>query len=266
MHLTLSPDQTPTNLQKLEQRLSSVITELALGPDNYSMGTGMGGNPEQFLLLLAATHKLSTDEGIRIEQTYGCPIVYWSEKVLLQDTTTIRQRLNGLDFAAVRQAILKESGVEQAPSYMAMKLGLEGFVEALATEPRYIDKVRHLVDGRAKTIDESLPLLQFAILSMVSMKVRDATQQEGWNTDTSPLMIVFTNLADEVGTEVLLQATRLYLGLELIVRHGLDEYPKLDKRLLSVARALHTSDEELNAELRADPHALNQDGSVSPVN
>jgi hypothetical protein len=263
MKITFTNGTVP-NLQKLERKLSALASDLSVAPENQSIGSGLGGNRQQFEMVLAATHVLAVagSTTVQLDQKYGVPTFHWDaewlSKAKLKD---MRSELNKCDFEGVKKLILAETGVDNSPSFVIMNVGLAEFAKQGAL--RFAGEINSLLTGKSKTLPFTLPCLQFAIMASVatSLATEMDVDVENWDENKSTTLKCFVGLAEQSSPEILLSVTRDYLGLERIVKQRLDEYPIMDVCLRSVAQLLNTIDDHSSI---PDPNAPSQTLTATP--
>lgn len=207
-------------------RFDWLLTELGIRDTNEHVGTGLGGNNFQLLVLMCFEHRLVHDKKITIQVEkdhikWGAP---W-----LTDTKKkeIRWYLNEI-FPAIKEK----------KKYLAVAM------EALSGSGMLRDKIiQHseqfprlvrALEGKTYRFQRGLSGIDQLILAFVMcQELSDHLDQD----DTSLVQPIGAALAD-FPMEVILLSVRRFVGIERLVKWNLDEDPVFGKMLTRINRVV----------------------------
>lgn len=210
-------------VKQCQEKLTTLVMELACRKDNYHVGSGRGGNNFQMLALLGMEHHLSNAD-ISIASKKN-KFIWGTDFILDNSISSIRKELD--------KAFEK---VEEHGKLMAlMFLSPTNIAEVFNS---YEDNFPILKDifsnKRSGDFKNFAPYQQITIAFIMCAKYSfELDNKIKTNTKT-----VGQSLAT-LSPEVILLAIRKYIGIERIVNHSLDEHPSWENIFTSINRRVN---------------------------
>ncbi len=202
------------------QRFTSIITELGIRKDNEHVGSGLGGNNFQLLVLLNLKHTL-VKRNITIKATDGG--IAWSAEWLTK--TSLRDIRKELDKAF---ADIKEQHKYLAIALEPLANSFNMRAVVLQHRSDFPELVKAL-EGKTYTL-ATLSYLEQMILACVLCQDVSCRLDNG---DTSTMQAIGSALYD-FPTEIILLSIRRFIQIERLVRYNMDEDPVFMKTLNKV--------------------------------
>lgn len=202
------------------QRFNSIITELGVRTDNEHVGSGLGGNNFQLLVLLNLKHTL-VKRDITIKTTDSG--VAWNAEWLAK--TPLKDIRKELDKAFV--------DIKEQHKYLAIaleSLAYSNNMRAVVLQHRTdFPELVNALEGKTYTLAK-LSCLEQMILACVLCQDLSYRLDRG---DSSTVQAIGSALYD-FPTEMILLSIRRYVQIERLIRYNLDEDPVFWKTLKKV--------------------------------
>lgn len=201
------------------KRFSLLLLELGVRKNNEHVGTGLGGNNFQLVVLMSMKHHLvvKSDRGITIADRVMSWQVSW-----LRDASMTHVR-ETLDRAFLE---IMETHKLEALAYEALAKShnlLDTVIEHKESFPHLID----CLNGKYFDYDPKLSNLQHLVQAYVMCQ--DLAKRLD-NGDESTMWSVGAAL-ENYPNEIILLAVRRYIQIDRLVRHNMDEDPVFAKML-----------------------------------
>lgn len=202
---TITDEQTAA----ATKRLDWLFTELGCAKDNAHIGTGMGGNNAQLLVLLDFNHNLvKSENSIMLDKRNIMWGVDWLTGV---DKKEIRAKLNEV-FPAIRENTPNAAALEEVVDSKNIR-------ETIAKHKELFPKLIANLEGDVFKRDETMSRVETVIYACVlCQELADGLAKDD------------KSLADPVGKslaalppEMVLFPVRKHIGLSVLVKHMLDE-------------------------------------------
>jgi len=212
MKLNSVPSDIPKQeLRWCQEQFQRLTLELGIRKNNEHVGSGLGGNNFQLLVLMGLQHRLVRSRHIQIRITDQD--ITWGSEYLLQSMSKIRRKLDET-FPAIQQkhkvmAAAIEGMLRHPGSYygsiMEHKESFPGLMSYLAG-----GEYRH---------DPSMPLHEQLLMAMV-ITANLATQLD--RGDLSRMGASGRAMSNFCG-EIILLSVRMNIQIDRLVQHNMDE-------------------------------------------
>lgn len=218
-------------MNSLLDKIESITLEFALRRDNYSIGSGLGGNPEALFHIIGRIHKF--DEEVD-DVTVNGPHIIWNPNWLRSsDVRTIRKRLEeNLSQVNILNLIF-ESKIIKDP-----ELFFEWY------DSKFNKEVDAILGGKF----DFTGINQVSQLVLISLCIRriakyiDAYVPEGKAGEHGFIIEsgkALLKIAKTVSPSIMLFALRNNIGLSRVITSGLDEIESYSDMLAYIADSTH---------------------------
>jgi len=213
---------TYSQVQASKDKMTWLLTELAVRNDNQHVGTGLGGNNFQFLTLMNLKHTLvKRDIDIHVDDSN----IAWGAPWFLRTTkTNIRHKLDEV----FPQIIEKNKIISLALLALANSFCLR---QTVIEYREHFPELSKTLDSRIYVHNPNLSALEQLIAACVLCQelARDLD-----NGHTKPIPITGLALMD-FPADILLYSIRRHIQIERLVKFNMDE----DKVFLKVLRKVN---------------------------
>lgn len=193
-------------LDKAKQRYEELMLELATRRNNEHIGSGLGGNPAQYLTMLSLTPNFSANKSEELFSVHDNSIEINVEKIQFVSRKEIRY---ALDKALTSDIINKYAAPELISFFESFNEPMPSDAERLATS----DKQRLLIKG-----------------SKLAIRMKELSESElkesGEIPSVSQLSTEFQQVYNDLKSLdnwIILIAVRRFVGIETMVKYNLDE-------------------------------------------
>lgn len=208
---------------KCQEKLTALAIELATRKDNYHVGSGLGGNNFQMLVLLGMEHHLSNAD-IFIASKNNTFI--WGTDFLMDNS-----------IASIRKELDKAfKNVKEYNKLMAlMFLNPTNLNEVINSYEDNFPILKDIFsDKRSGDFKNLSPHQQITIAFIMCAKYSFELD----NKNKKNTKMVGQSLAT-LSPEIVLLAIRKYIGLERIINHSLDEHPSWENIFSNINRRVN---------------------------
>jgi hypothetical protein len=246
--IQVSSNISPIALAQAKENLSKLMTELALNNTNKNIGSALGGNNFQLLVLAGLKHELSTESETKVN---GDTIV-WSELVMAHSSITeIRYTLDAMFPSIVEKNKLMALAMQtladsQGPFHKAFEDNKHNFPNVLNA----LDNLSSINDMDLSYYEQMI--VAFILCSKMSFdldQVLDVHNILTWtkvdNKIAAQQSIRFASQIDALSFTlmgfdpgIVLFSIRKHIGLQRVVCNGLDENKLFNKVLMNVSKVL----------------------------
>jgi hypothetical protein len=216
---------TPQEVEAAKYRFNWLLTELGLRESNYHVGTGLGGNNFQLMVLLSFKHTLvKRNVDIQVDDKR----VAWSADWLINTPKrTIRSKLDETFYLiAEKHKYLAIALAEVADSF-SMK-------DTVRKYPEQFPQLLRAISNKDYSFDKDMPYTDQLIVACIMCQELSARLDAG---DRSTVQSTGSALND-FPTEIILLSVRRHIQIERLVRHNLDEDPVFMKTLMRVNKVV----------------------------
>lgn len=202
---------THQQVKQATARLRRLAVELGVRKNNEHIGSGLGGNNFQLLVLIDLPQELSASKKETI--SFHKERIVWGEKWLFEST-----------FHNIRHTLDKTfDSIPEGYKYKA--LALESLVQSshlrwtLAEHKDQFPKLNACLDGKGFAFDPGLDSLDKLILAYVMCQELASELDVGDYSSVHPIGAALV----EFPAEIILLSVRRYIQIERLVEHNLDE-------------------------------------------
>ena len=204
---------------RCEKSLHVLLLDLSLRPDNEQVGSGGGGNEEQFMAIMQAENNLdSSIENVEVKLDE----LFWSPTFLKSSIVELRKVLNG----------------------KAMPGKFKELKDVMSLYGDATSEVEKIWAGKIVDLSVFNRMNQLHIISCLFVKMRDDLDATG----ITPGIINLGKFLQDVSAEFILMPMRQFIGLERLVRHNFDE----DEAFQKITRKVDIELDQLRRSLKTD--------------
>lgn len=222
----VDPELTYKLVRSAMKKFTALIVELGVRENNEHVGSGLGGNNFQLLTLSHLNHHLKTG-GFKITINDD---IWWSANWLAHASMVeIRQALDAV-FPSIKErhkyvSVLVRSMLKR-PNDLR-----QTFLENKEHFPR----LQSLLDNKAYYFDKNLSFLEQLVVASIMCQDLAMDLDKG---DLSKVSSIGSTLS-YFPPEIILLSVRMYINIERLVKHNLDEHPVFTHLLTRVNRSIN---------------------------
>lgn len=221
------------DLASVKHKIESALLELSVRENNVHVGTGLGGNQEQLLILSSIEHVLTDEhDGVFFREGF----CYWNARSILN--ASMKEIRSFIDEAFKYQS--QDSNTEIVGVAIKHLLD-EGYRSTLIDSfNRSISDIDDVLCG--KDVDTNsmsmsrMLITSLCVVGLVSRKL-DAITDASEATRLPEMQFIGTFFR-KVEPSIVLISIRKMMGIERIVKFNLDEHPVLGDVLTNISRSL----------------------------
>lgn len=212
---------TPQEVEMAKARFAWLLTELGLRESNYHVGTGLGGNNFQLLVLLSFQHTLvKRNVDIRVDDRR---IAWGAEWLINSPKRTIRAKLDESFYLIAEKNKYLAVALADMANTSSMK-------ETVKKYPEQFPQLIRAFSNKDYHFDKGMTYTDQLIVACVLCQELSARLDAG---DRSTVQSTGSALAD-FPAEIILMSVRRYVQIERLVKHNLDEDPVFYKAIRKV--------------------------------
>jgi hypothetical protein len=216
---------TPFEVEAGKARFNWLLTELGLREGNYHVGTGLGGNNFQLLVLLSFKHTL-VKRNVDIQADNNR--IAWSADWLINTPRRdIRAKLDEVFYL-----------IAEKHKYLAIALAevakSDSMKDIVKKYPEQFPQLLRAISNKGYQFDKDLPYTDQLIIACIMCQELSARLDAG---DRSTIQSTGSALND-FPTEIILMSVRRHIQIERLVKHNLDEDPVFMKTLKKVTKVV----------------------------
>lgn len=205
----IEKDITTEQIDAATKRLAWLFTELGCAKDNAHIGTGMGGNNAQLLVLLDFNHNLVKGEGSLMLDKRN--IMWGADWLTNADKKDVRAKLNEA-FGAIRDNSPNTAALEEVVESKNIR-------ETIAKHKELFPKLIANLEGDVFKRDNSMSRVETVIYACVLCQ----ELADGLAKDDKTLAEPVGKALASLPPEMVLFPMRKHIGLSVLVKHMLDE-------------------------------------------
>ena len=207
-------------VEKIKDKFDGLMIELGVRNNNEHVGSGLGGNNFQLLVLMGLSHRLGDHRQMQISVA-GDGITWGSDFLLTASRKQLRLKLNEM-FPVIQErhkilAAAMEGAWENPTSYFSK------FQEHSVSFPTLTEYQR---TGIYKH-DEALPYNEQLLMALVIAKTLAEELDAGNTKNITTAGIALSQFPDEI----FLLAVRRNIQIDRLINFNLDENPAWEKSL-----------------------------------
>jgi hypothetical protein len=206
------------------KKLGWLFTELACGKNNAAVGTGLGGNSVQLLVLLDFNHILGkNDQCIQLDKRN---IIWGADWIINADKKAIRAKLDEA-FPAIR---------ENTPNAAALEdiVDSKNIRESIGKHKELFPKLIETLAGDVFKRNDEMSRVETVIYACALCQ----ELSDGLNKDDKTLIKPVGEALSALPPEMVLLPLRKHIGLSMLVKFSLDEDAVFGAVLKNVNSAL----------------------------
>lgn len=209
-------DLSGHQLQFCRENFHGLTLELGVRKDNEWVGSGLGGNNFQLLVLMGLQHRLIRSKNVQISITNQG--ITWGSEFLLQPRNLLRKKLDEIFPAIQAKYKVMASAIEGMLRHPGSYYG--SMIEHKGSFPGLMS----YLDGQEYHHDISMPLHEQLLIAMV-ITTNLATQLDHRDlSGVSAAGRAMNNFCEEI----ILLSVRMNIQIDRLVYFNMDENPEWD--------------------------------------